>query len=121
MAVYSQRQVGVTFTCVLQDITNPDAPADYDPGNANAPDAPALYMVFRRPDGSITTRRAHRASRAVDDPGGDANDDDIVWTTTEDDPLLDGWPGVWHRSARAVSADGLVVIESPDWIKFVVM
>ena len=120
MAVYSQRQVGIRFSAVLEDITDPDNPDDYDPGDAG-PNAPALVMVFRRPDGYITERGASRSRRDAEDPDGAANDDTITYTTTADDPLIAGYPGVWHRTARARMADGTIVVASPDWIAFEVI
>ena len=120
MAVYSQRQVGVRFAAVLEDITDPDAPADYDPGDAG-PAAPALFMVFRRPDGSVIERPAARSRRDADDPAGAANDDTISYTTTAADPLIAGRPGVWHRTAEARAADGTTIVASPDWLAFEVI
>lgn len=121
MPVYSQRQVGITFACVLEDITDPDAPADYDPKTAADPDAPRLSLLFRRPDGLVIAKPGTRASRANDDPGGDENDNNIHWTSTPDDPLIAGYPGRWARSAQAVAADGSVVVASPEWIPFTVV
>ena len=121
MAVYSQRQVGITFHAVLEDITDPSAPAPYDPLNADDPAAPRLVMLFRRPDGLVLERPATRADRTGADPKGAANDDNISWTSTPDDPLIAGLPGVWHRTARAVSPDGQTVVESPDWLRFEVV
>ena len=120
MAVYSQRQVGIRFAAVLEDITDPAAPADYDPGDAG-PNAAGIFMLFRRPDGSVVERPASRARRDAEDPDGAANDDTISYTTTAADPLIAGEPGVWHRTAEARSADGTVVVASPDWLAFEVI
>ena len=121
MPVYSQRQVGITFACVLEDITDPAAPADYDPKAPADPDAPRLVLLFRRPDGLVVEKPATRARRDPQDPGGAENDNNIHWTSTPDDPLIAGYPGRWSRSAKAVSADGTVVVASPDWLPFTVV
>ena len=120
LPVYSQRQVGIRFTAVLEDITDPDNPVDYDPGDAG-PAAAELLMIFRRPDGLQVERTAVRARRDNLDPDGTANDDTIAFTTTAADPLIAGYPGVWHRTAQARSNDGSTVLASPDWYPFTVV
>ena len=120
MPVYSQRQVGIRFTAVLEDITDPSMPSDYDPGDPG-PDASRLLMVFRRPDGLAIERTAVRARRDPDDPDGADNDDTIAFTTTADDPLIAGYPGIWHRTAQARTEDGTLTLASPEWLAFTVV
>lgn len=122
---YALEQAPVKFAGVLENIDDPSSPTPFVLG-APRPEL-RIFIEFRDPDGRLIRKAGERESLSTSDPvePPEANDNDIYFENSVDDPLITK-TGDWLYRPRAevgtVDAEGSfaahTVVVPRRWRKF---